>query len=125
MQITRHGDPDHAVSSSTLLPRFTTTDNELSSHDPGGARAGRRCLGMKHVRMACGLALLWSSLSGIVRCAAAAPAIDLPDGFVARIAAAPPLVGHPIMATPGGPGQLFVGDAAGVNLNKAGLEKEL
>src|ERR1041384_841211 len=50
---------------------------------------------------------------------------DLPDGFVTEIVAAPPLVRHPLMATPGGRGQLFVGDASGTNLNKAGLEKEL
>jgi putative membrane-bound dehydrogenase-like protein len=56
---------------------------------------------------------------------AAAQSIDLPEGFVSQIAAAPPLVNHPIMATLGSRGQLFVGDAAGTNLNKAGLEKQL
>ena len=53
------------------------------------------------------------------------PPIDLPEGLVAEVAAAPPLVKHPIMATLGARGQLFVGDAAGTNLNKAGLEREL
>src|SRR6185436_6386595 len=38
---------------------------------------------------------------------------------------AAPLVRHPIMATLGARGQLFVGDAAGTNLDKAGLEREL
>ena len=44
---------------------------------------------------------------------------------MAEVAAAPPLVKHPIMATLGARGQLFVGDAAGTNLDKAGLEREL
>src|SRR5436189_2249201 len=51
--------------------------------------------------------------------------IDLPEGFVAEIAAESPVVKHPILAALGDRGKLFVGDAAGVNLNKAGLEKEL
>src|SRR5438067_2076490 len=60
-----------------------------------------------------------------VRAGSLPPKIDLPKGFAAEIAAEPPLVTHPIMATLGDRGKLFVGDAAGVNLNKAGLEKEL
>lgn len=51
--------------------------------------------------------------------------IDLPDGLVAELVAAPPLVLHPIMAALGERGQLFVGDSSGTNLNKAGLEKAL
>ena len=54
-----------------------------------------------------------------------APPIQLPDGYVAEVVAAPPLVQHPIMATVDDRGRLFVGDSSGVNLNKAGLEKEL
>src|SRR5262245_39294758 len=53
------------------------------------------------------------------------PRMDLPDGFAAEVAAAPPLVQHPILAALGGRGQLFVGDAAGTNLDKAGLQKQL
>src|SRR5204862_6182496 len=60
-----------------------------------------------------------------LRLFAASPPIDLPEGLVAEVAAAAPLVKHPIMATLGARGQLFVGDAAGTNLDKAGLEKEL
>ncbi len=57
---------------------------------------------------------------------AATPApMDLPEGFMAEVVAAPPLVAHPIMATLGEPGKLFVGDAPGLNLNKAELEKQL
>ncbi len=44
---------------------------------------------------------------------------------MAEVAAAPPLVKHPIMATLGARGQLFVGDSSGTNLNKAGLEQAL
>ncbi|MEO6752870.1 MAG: hypothetical protein ABIP85_13915, partial [Chthoniobacteraceae bacterium] len=54
-----------------------------------------------------------------------APAMELPEGYVAEVVAAPPLVQHPIMATVDDRGRLFVGDSSGVNLNKAGLEKEL
>jgi putative membrane-bound dehydrogenase-like protein len=53
------------------------------------------------------------------------PPMELPEGFVSQVAAAPPLIRHPIMASLGRPGSLFVGDAAGTNLNKAGLEKQL
>ena len=54
-----------------------------------------------------------------------APPIDLPDGCVVEVAAAAPLVRHPIMATVDDRGRLFVGDSSGVNLNRAELEKEL
>src|SRR6266516_5701655 len=60
-----------------------------------------------------------------LRLFAASPPIDLPEGLVAELAAGAPLVKHPIMATLGARGQLFVGDAAGTNLDKAGLEREL
>ena len=53
------------------------------------------------------------------------PFMDLPDGFIAENAVAPSLVRHPIMASLGPPGRLFVGDSSGTNLNKAGLEKAL
>lgn len=50
---------------------------------------------------------------------------DLPPGYAATLAAQTPLVVHPVTATTGPPGVLFVCDMAGVNLNKAELEKEL
>src|ERR1043166_2675418 len=71
----------------------------------------------------CPLALLPPLGSAAV--AAGRPPIDLPDGFAAEVAAAPPLVQHPILAALGERGQLFVGDAAGTNLDKAGLQKQL
>src|SRR6059036_2268701 len=71
------------------------------------------------------LAFLLSCSFSPLRLFAAAPPIDLPDGLVAEVAAAPPLVKHPIMATLGARGQLFVGDSSGTNLNKAGLETAL
>ncbi len=55
----------------------------------------------------------------------AMPPVQLPDGYTAEVVAAAPLVRHPIMATADDLGRLFVGDSSGVNLNKAGLEKEL
>jgi putative membrane-bound dehydrogenase-like protein len=49
----------------------------------------------------------------------------LPDGFVLDIAAAPPVVRHPIMGCVDDRGRLYVGDAAGLNLNKKDLEAQL
>ncbi|MFT5470128.1 MAG: putative membrane-bound dehydrogenase-like protein [Verrucomicrobiales bacterium] len=54
-----------------------------------------------------------------------APKITLPDGLVAEIVAAPPLIDHPMMATVDDRGRLFVAEASGVNMNKADLEKDL
>ncbi len=50
--------------------------------------------------------------------------IELPDGLVAEVAAAPPLVQHPIMATLDDRGRLFVCENAGLNLNREELEKQ-
>lgn len=50
------------------------------------------------------------------------PRHDLSEGFELRQVAAPPLVLHPIMACFDDRGRLFVGDAVGVNWNKAQLE---
>src|SRR5437867_806494 len=74
--------------------------------------------------LVCSLLIAFSS-RGDQKPAAPMPAMDLPDGLVAELAAAPPLVNHPIMATLGGRGELFVGDSSGTNLNKAGLEHAL
>ncbi|HCN29602.1 MAG TPA: dehydrogenase, partial [Verrucomicrobiales bacterium] len=46
----------------------------------------------------------------------------LPEGFTLTLAAAAPLVTHPIMGCVDDRGRLFIGDAAGVNWNKAQLE---
>ena len=46
----------------------------------------------------------------------------LPDGLVLRVAAAPPLVTHPLMGCFDDRGRLFVGDAVGLNWNKKQLE---
>jgi putative membrane-bound dehydrogenase-like protein len=48
---------------------------------------------------------------------------SLPPGFTLSLAAAPPLVTHPIMGCLDDQGRLFIGDAVGVNWNKAQLEK--
>jgi putative membrane-bound dehydrogenase-like protein len=53
------------------------------------------------------------------------PPAHLPPGLELIVAAAPPLVTHPIMASLDDRGRLFVGDAAGVNLNRQGLEEQL
>ena len=54
--------------------------------------------------------------------AATAPRADLPAGFELTTVAAAPLVTHPIMGCLDNKGRLFVGDATGVNWNKAQLE---
>jgi glucose/arabinose dehydrogenase len=51
------------------------------------------------------------------------PAHTLPAGFTLATAAAAHLVTHPIMGCLDDKGRLFIGDAVGVNWNKAQLEK--
>ncbi|MDP6446509.1 MAG: sulfatase-like hydrolase/transferase, partial [Pirellulaceae bacterium] len=48
-----------------------------------------------------------------------------PEGFVAELAAGPPLVAHPTMACLDDRGRLFVAENAGVNMSAQELEKEL
>lgn len=50
------------------------------------------------------------------------PTTTLPPGYTLELAAAAPLVLHPIMGCLDDRGRLFVGDATGVNWNKAQLE---
>lgn len=50
------------------------------------------------------------------------PQHELPPGYTLELAAASPLVTHPIMGCLDDKGRLFVGDAVGVNWNKAQLE---
>lgn len=52
----------------------------------------------------------------------ALPKHELPAGFELEVAAAAPLVTHPIMGCLDDRGRLFVGDAVGVNWNKKQLE---
>jgi putative membrane-bound dehydrogenase-like protein len=47
---------------------------------------------------------------------------ELPAGLELVVAAAPPVVSYPIMGCLDDRGRLFIGDAAGVNLDKKGLE---
>jgi putative membrane-bound dehydrogenase-like protein len=51
------------------------------------------------------------------------PKHDLPDGYTLEVAAASPLVTHPIMGCLDDNGRLFVGDGVGVNWNKKQLEE--
>jgi|UniRef100_UPI0037842620 putative membrane-bound dehydrogenase-like protein len=53
----------------------------------------------------------------------ALPKHDLPDGYTLELAAAAPLVTHPIMGCLDDKGRLFVGDGVGVNWNKKQLEE--
>ena len=50
------------------------------------------------------------------------PQHQLPEGYTLSLAAAAPLVTHPIMGCLDDRGRLFVGDAVGVNWNKAQLD---
>ncbi|NOX98155.1 MAG: sulfatase-like hydrolase/transferase [Verrucomicrobia bacterium] len=52
------------------------------------------------------------------------PSITLPNGYIAEVAAAPPLVERPMMATFDEFGRLFVCESSGVNLNDKELDKE-
>src|SRR4051794_31743871 len=51
------------------------------------------------------------------------PAITVPDGFEIEVVAAPPLVGHPMMACFDERGRLFIAESAGLNMNNDELEK--
>lgn len=53
----------------------------------------------------------------------ALPKHDLQDGYTLEVAAASPLVTHPIMGCLDDRGRLFVGDGTGVNWNKKQLEE--
>jgi len=66
------------------------------------------------------LALVTSSLV-----AADLPSATLPDGYTLEVAVGAPLVRHPIMGCVDDRGHLYVGDAAGLNLKKDELEKQL
>jgi putative membrane-bound dehydrogenase-like protein len=55
--------------------------------------------------------------------ALALPKHDLPEGYTLELAAASPLVTHPIMGCLDDQGRLFVGDGVGVNWNKKQLEE--
>ena len=71
--------------------------------------------------------------SGVLAIAAVLPAApppgalpaDLPPGLELVVAAAPPVVTFPIMGCLDDRGRLFIGDAAGLNLDRKGLEAKL
>ncbi|MDP6721594.1 MAG: hypothetical protein QGF59_23200, partial [Pirellulaceae bacterium] len=54
-----------------------------------------------------------------------APPITVPGGYTIELAAAPPLVKHPMMAGFDDRGRLFVAEAAGENLRRPDLEEQL
>lgn len=53
------------------------------------------------------------------------PAISVPDGYTIELAAAPPLVEHPLMAGFDDRGRLYIAENAGVNMQRAELEEKL
>lgn len=55
----------------------------------------------------------------------APPQFEVPPGFTVEVAAAPPLVKHPIMAGFDDKGRLYVAENAGMNLPRVDLEKQL
>lgn len=61
--------------------------------------------------------------SGAEHFALRTPEATLPAGYTLHVAAAAPLVLHPIAGCLDDRGRLFIGDAVGVNWNKAQLEK--
>lgn len=50
---------------------------------------------------------------------------DVPEGYTVELAAGPPLVQHPMMASFDDRGRLFVAESAGLNLRTDDLEKQL
>ena len=51
--------------------------------------------------------------------------VELPPGLQVTVAAAPPLLRHPIMGCLDDRGRMFIGDAAGLNLDRQALEQQL
>ena len=60
--------------------------------------------------------------AGALKMKAEKPAAQLPEGYELSVVAGAPLVTHPIMGCLDDKGRLFVGDAVGVNWNKAQLD---
>ena len=79
--------------------------------------------------LALGLALGWVLGMGMVASAGAdefqPSPIQVPEGYTVELAAAPPLVGHPMMADFDDQGRLYVAASAGENLRREDLEKQL
>ncbi len=71
------------------------------------------------------LACLATPVLGPPAHAAQPPPAEFPEGLELVVAAAPPLVRHPLMACFDDRGRLFVGDSAGLNLRKEELEAQL
>jgi len=69
--------------------------------------------------------ILIFSLAALGLAPAEPPAATLPEGYTLDVAAAPPLVRHPLMGCLDDRGRLYIGDAAGLNLKKDELEKQL
>lgn len=65
--------------------------------------------------------LLFAANRSVAASAGPLPA-DLPAGLELVLAAAPPVVSYPIMGCLDDRGRLFIGDAAGLNLDRKGLE---
>lgn len=63
-----------------------------------------------------------ASPAQIARLQSQMPPATLPEGYTLELAAAAPLITHPIMGCLDDQGRLFVGDGVGVNWNKAQLE---
>jgi putative membrane-bound dehydrogenase-like protein len=53
------------------------------------------------------------------------PKIHVPEGYTVELAAGPPLVEHPMMATFDNRGRLFIAESAGLNLRNNELEEQL
>ncbi|MEX2175178.1 MAG: PVC-type heme-binding CxxCH protein [Pirellulaceae bacterium] len=57
--------------------------------------------------------------------AATQPAIQVPAGYTVELAAGPPLVEHPLMASFDDRGRLYIAENAGLNMQRAELEEKL
>jgi len=60
-------------------------------------------------------------LAPLVACGEDAAAIHVPAGFAVEVAAAPPLVGYPMMACFDERGRLFIAESAGLNMDEKQL----
>ncbi|MDO8543829.1 MAG: c-type cytochrome [Opitutaceae bacterium] len=90
-------------------------------------RAGRGRRGGRPSRKISGL-ILCGTLGLTLVSTAAEPLlsrVELPAGLDAVVAAAPPLLNYPIMGCLDDRGRLFIGDAAGLNLDKKSIDEQL
>jgi len=79
---------------------------------------GERVMSTRQLHIACVIFFMLAGYSQADDAAFTPPPIHVPDGFTLELAAAPPLVSHPMMANFDDRGRLFIAESAGKNLRR-------